>query len=324
MLEVAGMRIEVLMVPECPNGPLIEQRLAEVLAGRSDVSVERQVAGTAAQAEMYGMHGSPTVLIDGRDPFAGPGTGPSLSCRLYRDDHGRAQGAPSVAQLRAALAAAECGAGEAPAAVGRGGRGRRAPAEGGLRAVHQAVLRSFAETGRAPAPAVLEAAAGPLGVPAQAVVATLVAEDFLTLDEHGLIAAAYPFSAQPTGISVTLPTGVTAASMCAIDALGIASMLGSDTVIDAADPVSGEAVRVTFTGGAAKWQPESTVVFYGARAQSGPSAAVCCEYLRFFATRDNAEVFAARHPEARGRILGQQEARTLGEEIFGPLLAADT
>jgi len=36
-------------------------------------------------------------------------------------------------------------------ALGRGGRGRVAPAEGGLRAVHQQVLRSFAIAGRPPA-----------------------------------------------------------------------------------------------------------------------------------------------------------------------------
>jgi hypothetical protein len=320
------MQIEVLTVPECPNGPLVEQRLAEALARRPDVTVERRVAGTAAQAEEYGMHGSPTVLIDGRDPFAGPGDGTSLSCRLYRDEHGRVQGAPSTGQLRAALAAAECCPGQAPAAVavGRGGRGRRAPAEGGQRAVHQAVLRAFAETGHAPGVAELQGAAAPLGVSGRAVLAALAAGDFLTLDEHEQVAAAYPFSARPTGIEVTLPSGVTVASMCAIDALGIAAMLGSDTVIDSADPVSGEPVRVTFTGGTASWHPQSTVVFYGARAGSGPSAAVCCEYLRFFATRENAEAFAARHSEAPGRVLGQQEARELGEEIFGPLLAPDT
>jgi hypothetical protein len=324
--EVAGMRIEVLTVPECPNGPLAEQRLADALAGRPDVTVQRRVAETAEQAGQYGMHGSPTVLIDGRDPFAVPGDSTSLSCRLYQDEQGRVQGAPSTGQLRATLAEAGCCPGQAPAAlaVGRGGRGRRAPAEGGQRAVHQAVLRAFAETGHAPDPAVLEEAVAPLGVPAQAVLAALAAGDFLTLDEHGQVDAAYPFSARPTGIEVTLPTGVTVASMCAVDALGIAAMLGSDTVIDSADPVSGEPVRVTFTGGTASWHPVGTVVFYGARAGSGPSAAVCCEYLRFFATRENAEAFAARHPQAPGRILGQQEARALGEEIFGPLLATDT
>ena len=320
------MRIEILTVPECPNGPLVEQRLAEALAGRPDVTVERRVAETEAQAGEYGMHGSPTVLIDGRDPFAGPGADTSLSCRLYRDEQGQVRGAPSTGQLRAALAEAECcpGGSQAAAAVGRGGRGRRAPAEGGQRAVHQAVLRAFAATGHAPDPAVLEAVAAPLGVPAREVVAALAAGDFLTLDEDGQVDAAYPFSARTTGIEVALPSGVRVASMCAIDALGIAAMLGSDTVIDSADPVSGEPVRVAFADGTATWQPQSTVVFYGARDGGGPSAAVCCGYLRFFATRENAEAFAARHPEADGRILGQQEARALGEEIFGPLLAPDT
>ena len=108
--------------------------------------------------------------------------------------------------------------------------------------MHQAVLRAFAETGRAPDLAVLEGVAAALGVSAQAVLATLAAGDFLTLDERGEVDAAYPFSARPTGIEVTLPSGVTVASMCAIDALGISAMLGSDAVIDAADPVSSEGV----------------------------------------------------------------------------------
>jgi len=49
------------------------------------------------------MHGSPTLLIDGVDPFAEPGQPPSLSCRLYRDDDGRTSGAPSAGQLRHAI-----------------------------------------------------------------------------------------------------------------------------------------------------------------------------------------------------------------------------
>jgi hypothetical protein len=49
------------------------------------------------------MHGSPTLLIDGQDPFADPDTPSSLSCRLYRAPDGRQQGAPSVADLRGVL-----------------------------------------------------------------------------------------------------------------------------------------------------------------------------------------------------------------------------
>jgi hypothetical protein len=49
------------------------------------------------------MHGSPTLLINGVDPFAAPGQAPGLACRLYRDVAGRAAGAPTVEALRRAL-----------------------------------------------------------------------------------------------------------------------------------------------------------------------------------------------------------------------------
>ncbi len=54
-----------------------------------------------------GMHGSPTLLVNGADPFATPDQPPSLSCRLYRDASGRTGPAPSVQALRQALAAAD-------------------------------------------------------------------------------------------------------------------------------------------------------------------------------------------------------------------------
>ena len=49
------------------------------------------------------MHGSPTILVDGVDPFGAPGAAASLSCRLYRNSEGHADGAPSVGQLRQAI-----------------------------------------------------------------------------------------------------------------------------------------------------------------------------------------------------------------------------
>jgi hypothetical protein len=55
------------------------------------------------EAARLGMHGSPTVLVDGADPFAESGQPASMSCRLYRDSDGRADGAPSVNQLRRAI-----------------------------------------------------------------------------------------------------------------------------------------------------------------------------------------------------------------------------
>jgi hypothetical protein len=134
--EEAAMRIDVLVVPDCPNAPVMIERLAQALDGRADVQVETRVIDTVEQAERWSMHGSPTVLVDGRDPFAAPGTPASLSCRLCPGEGGRAQGAPSLARLRQALDGQEERCGHESAA-GRAGRGRLARVEGGWRAVHQ-------------------------------------------------------------------------------------------------------------------------------------------------------------------------------------------
>lgn len=101
-----GMELTVLAVPDCPNAPLLEQRLAEVVAGRPGITVRRVEIAGADAASAYGMTGSPTLLVNGSDPFAQPGARPALACRLYRDDDGRPARAPSVAALRQALAQA--------------------------------------------------------------------------------------------------------------------------------------------------------------------------------------------------------------------------
>lgn len=53
---------------------------------------------SADEVAHLGVRGSPTVLVDGRDPFADDVAGPSLSCRLYDNGVGL-EGAPSVARL---------------------------------------------------------------------------------------------------------------------------------------------------------------------------------------------------------------------------------
>ncbi|MGW0595027.1 hypothetical protein [Streptosporangium sp. NPDC002607] len=97
------MELTVLVVPDCPNASVLDERLAEVLADRWWVSVMRRVIDDDEQAARWGMRGSPTLLIDGVDPFADPGVPASVSCRMYRDEDGRLEGAPSVAALRRAL-----------------------------------------------------------------------------------------------------------------------------------------------------------------------------------------------------------------------------
>ena len=56
-----------------------------------------------AEAARWRMHGSPTLLVNGHDPFAEAGTLPAVACRMYRTENGSLDGSPSVAALRQAL-----------------------------------------------------------------------------------------------------------------------------------------------------------------------------------------------------------------------------
>jgi len=98
-----AMILEILQVPACAGADLLAARLAELLAGRPGVLLTRRVVTSQADAERLGMTGSPTLLADGADPFARPGQLPSVSCRLYLDEHQRPGPAPSPVRLRAAL-----------------------------------------------------------------------------------------------------------------------------------------------------------------------------------------------------------------------------
>ncbi len=104
--ELVGVELVVLMVPDCPNAAALEERLAAVLAEYPAAVVRRRVVIDERAAAEAGMHGSPTLLVNGADPFAEPGQPPSLSCRLYRDGSDSAGPVPSVRELRRVLAAA--------------------------------------------------------------------------------------------------------------------------------------------------------------------------------------------------------------------------
>jgi hypothetical protein len=100
------MKLTVLAVAGCPHAPLLGQRLAVVLRGRADAEITWRVIADAGEAARAGLHGSPTLLVDGTDPFAVPGQPASLSCRLYDNGPGLVEGAPSVARLRQVIGSA--------------------------------------------------------------------------------------------------------------------------------------------------------------------------------------------------------------------------
>jgi len=90
--------------------------------------------------------------------------------------------------------------------------------------------------------------------------------DVIRLADNGNIRAAYPFSAVPTTHVLTIDGGAAVFSMCAIDALGMAAMLGRDITIESRDPYTGQAITVTIHNGHTSWVPSTAVVFVGAQA----------------------------------------------------------
>ena len=121
------MDVTVLAVAGCPHAALLEQRLAAALAGGPPAVIIRRVITDPGEAARAGLHGSPTVLVDGSDPFAAPGQPASMSCRLYDNGSGQLEGAPSVGRLRQAIAAQEPGERRARRTGSSGGAASGAP-----------------------------------------------------------------------------------------------------------------------------------------------------------------------------------------------------
>ena len=91
------MDVALLYFDGCPNWRLIDERLRQALslAGREDVRVERRLVTSTENAAAMQFRGSPTVHVNGQDPFADAGGPVGLSCRV---------GLPTVAQLVEVLA----------------------------------------------------------------------------------------------------------------------------------------------------------------------------------------------------------------------------
>lgn len=93
------MNIDLWYFQDCPNWKLADQRLNQLAAERPDITVNRRQVRTVEEAEQIGFHGSPSILINGDDPFADHNTRIGWACRLYDTADGP-QGAPTLQQLR--------------------------------------------------------------------------------------------------------------------------------------------------------------------------------------------------------------------------------
>jgi hypothetical protein len=94
-----SMDVTVLYFRGCPSWQTALEHVHEAAAqGGVEVRVTTRTVESDEDADWFNFTGSPTILLDGTDPFAQPGAVPGMACRLYSTPDGLA-GAPAVGQL---------------------------------------------------------------------------------------------------------------------------------------------------------------------------------------------------------------------------------
>ena len=99
------MTIEILYFDGCPNSGVVEQRLRAALdeLGRKGATVNRIEVADPEDTERLEFTGSPTVRINGRDPFATGDEKVGFACRVYPGPDGLS-GSPTIEQFIEVLA----------------------------------------------------------------------------------------------------------------------------------------------------------------------------------------------------------------------------
>lgn len=95
------MQVTLQYVDGCPHWQAVDRRL-RALAGELGFALDQQRIDTPEAAETHRFRGSPTIPIDGRDPFASGDEPVGLSCRVYATSDGPAE-ARTTEQLQAVL-----------------------------------------------------------------------------------------------------------------------------------------------------------------------------------------------------------------------------
>jgi len=97
------MKIELLIVPDCPHESAAAALISTAVADTGvKVTVSETVIATDEEARQRGFTGSPTILLNGSDPFAKSGAPVALSCRSYTTPNGL-RFVPDLRDLRQAL-----------------------------------------------------------------------------------------------------------------------------------------------------------------------------------------------------------------------------
>jgi hypothetical protein len=189
--------------------------------------------------------------------------------------------------------------------------------------VWRTILRLYADCGRPPTLADIVSASdvAPDGV--KGVLQTLRSHDLIDLDPlTENLRLAYPFTQAATGHRVKIREHVLHA-LCAIDALGVAGMYGTDVAISSSCHHCGASLRVETTSEGKVLRsvmPSGAVVWYDF-AYDASAATSCCPAIAFFCSDEHRRHWLNdQMPRREGIGLTMDEALEVGRAIFSPVL----
>ena len=179
---------------------------------------------------------------------------------------------------------------------------------------YRALIDALLATGTVLDSAALAAATGLGEGETRAAVDALVEADWAGRDTAGAIVALYPFSVVPTATTVRLGDAERHA-MCAIDALGVAPLLGRTVEVRSSCPVSGAPLALTVApDGVAAHEPASLAVLY--RRAAGPAHLNRCGATRFFRSAADGRAWLAANGSPDDLLLTPAEGFARGRQIF--------
>lgn len=192
--------------------------------------------------------------------------------------------------------------------------------------VRVAILRHYAAHGRAPDSDALADIADITTDRVPEILERLRTRDLVVLGaEQARVTGAYPFSDRDTGHRVLLD-GSPVNAMCALDALGIGAMVGTDAVIEARCRVCETPIHIETKDsglGLRAHMPDGAVVWSSLDYANGCGATSSCVSTLFFCSDNHLQNWlGVRHPKARGHRLSIEEAHEVGVAIFSPMLRA--
>lgn len=188
-----------------------------------------------------------------------------------------------------------------------------------VKALHQAILRSFVENGRSLTRAEIAQQINDV----DAAVTILQSNDLVVFDEGGEPLGAYPFTMETRAHQIQV-NGQQVHAMCALDALAVSPMFGIDTEINSRCRVTDDPIHIQQTGTTITNMAEVGDVHFGIVWSAAEGGSCCADSLclEMIFLRDGAVAaqWLATDPESR-EIFTLPESVTFAAAFFVPLLA---